>query len=193
MSKFTNKFATGGIATAAIGAMALAGATPAQARDRDRNIDTGDIIAGAVIIGGIAAIASAASKKDRHRDYPDYRGTRYNDRNYNRGYNGKVRYNDGFQNGRQAAERCVHAAERQARRFGGFNYANVTEIRDVDRTRYGYRVKGRIEVNGARGFGNRGYDRAASPAISMAGVAPRSSLTRSADCVDHNLIAVNSA
>src|SRR3546814_2118938 len=57
--------AKGGIATAAIGAMALtgalAGATPAQARDRD-GISTGDVVAGALIIGGIAVLASAASK-----------------------------------------------------------------------------------------------------------------------------------
>ncbi len=167
MSKFTNKFATGGIATAAVGALALAGATPAQAGDRhrDRGIDAGDVIAGAVILGGIAAIASAASKKDRYRDgyrYRDrdrYRGG-YDNRNYDRGYNANVHYNNrGFKKGRRAVERCVRAAERQAIRFGGFRYADVTQIRDVDRTDYGFRVKGRIEVDGARGYGNRGYDR----------------------------------
>ena len=62
MSNKTKTFAKGGIATAAVGAMALAGATPAQARDRDDGISVGDVIAGAVIIGGIAAVASAASK-----------------------------------------------------------------------------------------------------------------------------------
>ena len=39
----------------------------------------------------------------------------------------------------------------------------MTRIRDVDRTRRGFKVKGRIEVEGqrgyARGHGNRGYDR----------------------------------
>ncbi len=165
MSKFTKNFAKGGIATSAVAAMALAGATPAQARDRDRGIDAGDVIAGAVILGGIAAIASAASKKDRYRDYRgrgdyrDYRGDRYRDRNYNRGYNANVRYDRGFSNGRGAVERCVRAAERQARRFGGFRYADVTEIRDIDRTRYGFRVKGRIEVDNARGYRHGGYDR----------------------------------
>ena len=72
MQQLTKSFAKGGIATAAVGAMALAGATPAQARDRgDDGISVGEVIAGAVIIGGIAAIASAASKDRDH-----YRGGR---------------------------------------------------------------------------------------------------------------------
>jgi len=159
MSKFIKQVAKGGIATATVGALALAGATPAQARDRhhDRGINAGDVIAGAVILGGIAAIASAASKKDRHRD--NYRSD-YRDRNYNRSYNTNVRYDDrGYTAGRAAVKRCVKAAERQARRFGGFRYADVTQIRDVERTGYGVRVKGRIEVDGSRGYGNGGFDR----------------------------------
>lgn len=157
MSKFTHRIAKGGIATAAVGALALAGATPAQARDRDRGIDAGDVIAGAVILGGIAAIASATNKKD------NYRGTYRNDgytNNNRRGYNTNVRYNNrGYTNSRTAVQRCVVAAERQARRAGGYNYADVTQIRDVDRTRYGFRVKGQIAVQGARGYGQRGVDR----------------------------------
>jgi hypothetical protein len=139
----TNKLkaiAKGGIATGAVGAMALASATPTMAndryRDRDR-ISAGDIIAGAVILGGIAAIASS-SKRDRY-------GYRYDDR----------RYRDDYRRGgspRRAIEKCVRAAERDARR-SGYRYANVTEIRDVDDKRYGWRVKGRIEVAGG------GYDR----------------------------------
>ena len=63
------------MATAAAGAMALT-ATPAAAqyRDRDRGIDAGDVIAGALIIGGIAAVASAA------------KNNRYDDRYRTRGY-----------------------------------------------------------------------------------------------------------
>ncbi|WP_394727448.1 hypothetical protein [Altererythrobacter sp. GH1-8] len=151
MSKTGKIFAKGGIATAAVGAMALAGATPAQARDRD-GIDAGDIIAGAVIIGGIAAIASAASKNNRDRyHYDDYR---YRDRDRDRRYS--------YRNGspRAAVERCVQAAERDARR-SGYRFADVTEIRDVDDTRYGWRVKGRIVVDGNRGWGryNTRYNR----------------------------------
>lgn len=153
MSKTGKFFAKGGIATAAVGAMALAGATPAQARDRD-GIDAGDVIAGAVIIGGIAAILSA-SNKNRDRDYR-YDDRRYRDRDY--------RYGDryGYRGGspRAAVEQCVSAAEREARRYG-YRFADVTEIRDVDDTRYGWKVKGRMVVDGNRGWGryNSRYNR----------------------------------
>lgn len=139
----------GVVGTGAVAAMALASASPAAARDRhDRGIDAGDIIAGAVVLGGIAAIASAAGKRDRYDDYR-YRD-RYDDRRYGYGRRG---------NPRRAIERCVRAAERDARRYG-YARADVTQIRDVDRTRYGWRVKGRIQVDGSRGYGryNR-YDR----------------------------------
>ena len=62
------------VGTVAAGAMAMASAAPAQAqyrdRDRDRDgIDAGDIIAGALIIGGIAAVAGAVG--GRNRGYND--------------------------------------------------------------------------------------------------------------------------
>ncbi len=156
MTKLTKMLAKGTLGTVAAGAMALATAAPAQARDYDNKIDAGDVIAGALIIGGIAAVAGAFDKKDRYkqRDYRDrrYRGDR--SRGYNNGYNHRASYNRG--NPRRAVERCVRTAERQARRFGGFRYADVTDIRDVERTRYGFRVKGRIVVEGGRGYG-RGY------------------------------------
>ena len=41
-------------------------------RHRDR-VDAGDVLAGVLIIGGIAAIASAASNSSRNRDYRDDR------------------------------------------------------------------------------------------------------------------------
>ncbi|MCK0128030.1 hypothetical protein [Erythrobacter sp. F6033] len=155
MTKLTKTLAKGTLGTVAAGAMALATATPAAAQDRhrDRGIDAGDVIAGAVIIGGIAALAGAFDG-DKKRGYRD-RNYRHNNRGYNqnRGYNHNVRYNNrGFNNGRNAVERCVRVAERKARRFGGYRYADVTQIRDVDRTRYGFRVKGRIQVEGARGY-----------------------------------------
>ena len=146
MTKTTKAFAKGGIATAAVGAMALAGATPAYASHRDRDgISTGDIIAGAVILGGIAAIASATSK-DRYRGYDD-----------------RYRYRDSYRGGgspRSAVERCVNAVERDARR-SGYRYADVTQIRDVDSTRRGWRVEGRLVVDGNRYRGDRygRYDR----------------------------------
>ena len=152
--------------TVAAGAMAVSSATPAMASDRhrDRGIDAGDIIAGAVILGGIAAVASAAGK-DRYRDDYRYRDNyRYDDR---RGYRGDRWQSRG--NPRRAVEQCVRAAERQAQRYGGYRFADVTEIRDVDDTRSGWRVRGRIVVDGQRSraryddrrYGSYGYrDRA---------------------------------
>ena len=160
MTNLKKTLAKGTLGTVAAGAMALATATPAAAdnyRHKDR-IDAGDVIAGAVIIGGIAALAGAfdGDKRDRYHD------RRYRDRDY-RGYNNRGYHNRGYNRGRNAVERCVRAAERQARRFGGYRHADVTQIRDVDRTRYGWRIKGRIQVEGLRGrgygYGNRGFDR----------------------------------
>ena len=156
MTSLKQTIAKGTLGTVAAGAMALATASPAVAKDRDRDgIDAGDVIAGALVIGGIAALAGAFDgDKDRYHD------RRYRDRNYNRGYHGNYHYNgnyrhsyNGFNRGnpRRAVERCVRAAERQARRFGGYRFADVTRIRDVDRTRNGFRVKGRIVVEGYRG------------------------------------------
>lgn len=140
MSKIRN-FANSVVATAAVGAMALAGATPANARDRDRDgIDAGDVIAGALIIGGIAAIASAASKERYGNGY------RYHENRYGHG------------NSHRAVERCVRAVERDARR-AGFRFAEVTEIRDVDRERRGWEVRGRLVVERGYDYGYRGHYR----------------------------------
>jgi len=124
------------VGTAAAGAMALASASPAYAKhDRD-GIDAGDVIAGALIIGGIAAVVAAASDKDRGRD------SRYD---WNRrGYDD--RYYGGRDNARQAVEQCVRTAENRAQRYS-HGRAQVTDIRDIDRKRDGFRVKGRIAVN----------------------------------------------
>ena len=120
MSTFTKTFAKGGIATAAVGALALAGAVPAQAKDRDRNkIDAGDVVAGALIIGGLAAILGS-SKKNQYDDRYSYRDRDYRPRG----------------NSERAIRKCVRAVERDARR-AGYRFANVTEIRDVDRERRG--------------------------------------------------------
>ena len=161
MTKNLKSFAKGGIATAAVGAMALAGATPAYAGDRNHDgISVGDVIAGAVIIGGIAAVASAASK---NRGYDDYRydDRRYNDRNYRdreyrdyRDYRGDRWSHRG--NPRRAVEKCVNAARQDARRYG-YRHAQVTDISDVKDTRYGWRVKGRIMVDSSYRGGR--YDR----------------------------------
>ena len=144
-------FTKAALCTAAAGAMAFTSAAPAEAqryRDRDNDgISAGEVIAGALIIGGIAAIASASNKdRDRYRDH------RYRD-NYYRS-NG---------NPRRAINKCVRVAENQARR-AGYRFANVVDINRVRDTRRGWNITGRIEVDGARGYrdqrrGYRDYDR----------------------------------
>ena len=138
------------VGTVAAGAMAMASATPAMARDRhDDGIDAGDIIAGALIIGGIAAVAgSIGNNNDRYRG-GTYGGPYYgNDR-----YDSRYGYNRSG-NPRQAVEQCVNIAQRDASRYS-YGRARVTDIRDVDQRRDGYRVKGTIVVNER----NRGWSR----------------------------------
>ncbi len=153
------------IGTVAAGAMALTSAAPAFARDRERHgdgISAGEVIAGALIIGGIAAVASAASK-NQNNDYR-YNGpydnrynNQYNNGYYQQNYRGDYRGNAyGYGNQRGAVAQCVRAAEGDARR-SGYRFANVTQIRGVDNRRDGFRVQGIIQVNGQRGYGRNGY------------------------------------
>ena len=154
------------LGTIAAGAMVASSATPALAEHRDnRGVNAGDIIAGALIIGGIAAIATAASRNNRdNRGYDDnygydragYNNGGYNNGGYNNGNYGN-RYDRDAQwrsNPRQAVEQCVAAAERYASSRGV--RADVTDIREVRDTRYGFKVKGRIAVQGNDGGWNRG-------------------------------------
>ena len=125
------------VGTFAAGAMALSAVTPATAQDMRRHhdhdgISTGEVIAGALIIGGVAAIASGMG-------------------NNNRGWQGGNRWGSP----RAAVEQCVGAAERQASRRGWRGRADVTDIRSVRDTRYGWEVRGRIAVNTM----NRGWRR----------------------------------
>lgn len=129
------------VGTAAAAAMAVS-ATPAQARDKDKGISAGEVLAGVAVVGAIAAIASSG-KKDRG----------YHDVRYDRDYYGDRRYGNGYRQNyrkigkRKAINRCIRAAENRATRHGR---ATVTRIGDVDRTRYGYKVKGRILVEKGR-------------------------------------------
>jgi len=155
-----NKFLKALTGTAAAAAMAVS-ATPAVAKDgHDKGIGAGEVIAGALVIGGIAALAGAFDG-DKKRYRGDYRYDRAGYRgDYRNGYRNRSRNN--FRSGlhpRKAVNRCIRVAERRAGR--AFGAADVTQIRDVDRTRYGYRVKGRIVVqNGYRGRGYRNsFDR----------------------------------
>ena len=145
---------------ATTGAM-LVTALPADARSYRRHhdgISAGDVIAGALIIGGIAAVASAASSSSRDRYDDRYRDRgrgwgddREDDRN---GY-----YNNGYSS-RSAVEQCVQAARSEANRYGG--WARVTDVTRIDRVRGGYEVRGRLVVED-RGYRNRnssnGWDR----------------------------------
>ena len=106
------KFLTKSLLGAGAAAAALVTvAAPAQAQrydryDRDRDgISAGEVIAGAVILGGLAAVIAAA---DNDRDY------RYNDRyDYDRsGY--RYRHNNRYGGGRAAINQCVNAVERWA-------------------------------------------------------------------------------
>lgn len=132
------------VGTIAAGAMAASSATPAFAEHRDRDgISAGDVIAGALIIGGIAAVASAASKGNRDYDYR-YDRAGYGDR-YDNGYG----YDRGYGwrgSPRRAVEQCVFAAERSASRYS-YGRADVTDIRSVRDTRYGWEIRGRLAVN----------------------------------------------
>lgn len=133
-----------------LSAMALAAgsAVPAAADDhRDHGgIGAGEIIAGAVVLGGIAALAGAFDGDGDRWD----RGGGWDRSGWNRG---------GWGNPRTAVDRCVRAAENQARRFGGWRFADVIDVRDVDRTRDGFRVRGRIEVQGSPRWNGPDFDR----------------------------------
>jgi hypothetical protein len=127
----------------AAGVATLVVSTPAMARERHRDgISAGDVIAGALIIGGIAAVASAGSRNDGGRDY----GRGYDRGNdYDRGGYG--------QGSRYAIDQCVRAAQRDASRYGR---ARVTDVTRIDRVQGGYEVRGRLVVE-ERGYDRRGY------------------------------------
>ena len=138
------------LGTGAAAAALVSTASPALARDRD-GIDVGDIIAGAVILGGIAAVAGAIGDNDRY------------DRGYSYGYPydpyGRYGYNyNRYGDPRQAVEQCVRSTERYAARYSYGGRADVTDIRDIDRNSRGYTVRGRVAVNNrAGGYYGRGW------------------------------------
>lgn len=117
-------------------------------RHRNR-IDGGDILAGVLIIGGIAAIAGAASKNNRDRRYEDrdYRSEnrRYDDR---RADTRDDRRNDRGTGAMESAiSACSNAAERQAGRD-----ALVSAIQSVTRDGAGWRVEGELSNSDQQTF-----------------------------------------
>ena len=94
---------------------------------RDRGLDGGDILAGVLILGGIAAVASAATRDRDVQRVP----TRYpqQDRDY-RSTRGEYRTGDGLSN---AADMCVEEIERERR---------VENVDQVQRLASGWVVTG---------------------------------------------------
>lgn len=141
--KIISKGLVGAIAAGAMAVVPTAANAQYRDYDRDDGISVGDIIAGAVVIGGIAAVAGAlGGRNDNYRS---------DDRYYRNG-------NYGYYNGnpRAAVQQCVNAANRDAR-SRGYRYAQVTQVRDVNDTNYGWKIKGNLVVDGSRGY-NRRYD-----------------------------------
>ncbi len=96
-------------------------------RHRDR-VDGGDVVAGVVVVGILAAILASSSKKNRERetgrtDYPQQRGN--------------ITSEDA------AVDACVTATENQ---FG--DRASVRDINAVDRTADGWDVEGIVQKRG---------------------------------------------
>jgi hypothetical protein len=131
-------------------------ATPALARDHgwgggwgrhhDR-VDAGDVLTGILIIGGIAAIASAAGdngkrererreREQREQEQRDYRG---DDRQDSRGYAGsddrRPEWNEGT-GINSAIQRCTSEIER--------GDAQIADVEAVNKQGDGWRVEGRM-------------------------------------------------
>ncbi len=126
----------------ALASVASLAATPAAAqgwgwgghRHHD-HIDAGDVIAGVLIIGGIAAIASAASKGKRDRRDDDRRGDY--PREDQRGYYG----NDGGQQWQQngSVDSAVNRCSNEVSRGSG----RSVDVQSINRDGDGWRIDGR--------------------------------------------------
>lgn len=98
-------------------------------RRHNDGIDAGDVFAGVLILGGIAAIASAASKKDE----PRYEDRRYEDRTYNdRRTNPRASNLSGIDS---AVSQCLAEIERDVR---------VEGVDNASRTASGWSVSGTL-------------------------------------------------
>ncbi|WP_052768963.1 hypothetical protein [Aurantiacibacter marinus] len=104
-------------------------------RHRDRGIDAGDVIAGVLVLGTIAAIAGSGRNRDRDRVRDrDYRDRDYRDRDDRRNRDERRNYDSsGLDN---AAEMCADQVERGNER--------VEEISSARRTADGWRVAGTL-------------------------------------------------
>lgn len=126
-------------AAAALGAAAfVVTALPVSAhgygsyRYRDRGIDAGDVVAGVVVLGTIAAIANSAKNRDRYeRRYPSrerypedarYRG-RYEERDYRSDYRPNYRDADGARGMERAVDMCIDEIEQDRDRVDTVDHA----------------------------------------------------------------------
>ncbi len=156
------------VGTVVASAMALTAAGPAMAGDRHRDrggIDGGDILAGALVLGGVAAVAAIASDDDRDDRRYDSRYDRRHDSRYDRNYDDRYDRRDGRrdrrydivgQNRQDAVQQCIQAAEYTASRANYGTRAEVYDVREIDRERRGFEVRGRIAVQDR---GGRNYRR----------------------------------
>lgn len=116
---------------------------------RDRGgIDGGDVLAGILIIGGIAAIATAASKAEkRNRELPEDDGYRYRpeqDRRDDRTEDWRDQNDRGSGSSARGLNDAVEACAAEAERSG-----EIEEVYDATRNGDGYRVSGTFR-NGDR-------------------------------------------
>jgi hypothetical protein len=108
---------------------------------RDR-VDAGDVIGGILVLGTIAAVASAASKASQRDRYPD-RDYRYPSRDRDYGYERDYRsrpYDSRMNDSREidrAVDMCAAEVERNAR---------VDAIDSVNRTGQGWTVTGQVRT-----------------------------------------------
>lgn len=147
---FAKKLGQAAIGTAVAGSMLAA--TPAAAQGRyDRDLDgisAGEVVAGAVVIGGLAALLGSLDQDDRRDGRYGYRSER-GDRRW---YEGSGSYGPRYGGARSAIQQCVNTVEG---RYRGRN-VDVVDIRNIDRSPYGYNVRGRVTVE-KRNSARRAY------------------------------------
>jgi hypothetical protein len=126
-------------------------------RHRD-NFDLGDAVVGAVVVGGLIAVLSSASKKKRDEtDRPLDSGWEPRG-DWNRGAEGDWRWADREWDRRTNEERAaVSVCAREAEELGGRyeREARLSEIETVDRSGGEYRVRGRLDVRARGGLDDR--------------------------------------
>ncbi|TRD12836.1 hypothetical protein FGU71_11010 [Erythrobacter insulae] len=103
---------------------------------RRNRVRGGDVLTGVLILGGIAAIASAANSNNRRDRDIDYRRERTNDRDdYRRNERRDPRRSDSGSGLDSAVDQCVSRIERDIR---------VETVDSVDRTAQGWTVTGAL-------------------------------------------------